>query len=80
MKEKIKAIAKLIAGIIAIPIVFIIGIIDRCILLFLFWQESPSVGVYFRKTKQLYMAAWRFAGILALYGLAQLLKWIINGI
>lgn len=71
---------KIAGGIVLIPIIFILFMIDRVILMILFWQDSPSIFNYYNKRDQIMMALYRFAGVLALLGIVQLLKWIINGI
>lgn len=75
-----KKFGKIAAGIVLIPIIFILFMADRMILMFLFWMESPSIFKYFDKRDQIIMALYRFGGVLALLGIVQLLKWIINGI
>jgi len=77
MKEILKKI-KMIGGFLLLPIwiIFVIG--DRIIVALLFWQESVSHRSYL-KQHHMIMAFYRYGGILALYGLAQLIKWMING-
>lgn len=78
--KKLKEILKLTAGICIIPIIFALFLIDRAVLYFLVWMEAPSVKTFYAKTDQIVMALYRMVGVIALYGLAQILKWIVNGI
>tara|TARA_R110000772_G_scaffold51709_9_gene118614 strand:+ start:608 stop:844 length:237 start_codon:yes stop_codon:yes gene_type:complete len=77
MKEILKKM-KMIGGILLLPIwiIFVIG--DRIIVALLFWKESVSYRSYL-KQHHMIMAYYRYIGIFALYGLAQLIKWMING-
>lgn len=78
MKELLKKL-RLIGSGLLLPIwlIFVIG--DRLIVAILFWKESVSYKSYLRQFHMI-QALYRYAGILALYGLAQLIKWMINGI
>lgn len=78
MKEVLKK-ARIVGGIILLPIwlIFVIG--DRLIVALLFWKESVSYRSYL-KQHHMIMAAYRYGGILAIFGIAQLIKWMIHGI
>ena len=77
---KIKKTLKAIAGIIAILITFIIGWIDRIILVFLFWEsiESITSEKYYRQHFQSSFVRVLIAGLIIsiIYGVKILFQWL----
>ncbi len=66
-----------IFGIVMLPILFAIFLIDRVIGSFLFWMPLPSAVEYFDTTNHFITSLYRIGAVSALFGIYQLVIYLI---
>jgi len=70
--DKIKAV---FGAILFFPIL-VLFFLDRLILLFLFWQNSPSIQEYFKKMEHIKLAMYRVGAVTGAYYIIHLFIYI----
>jgi hypothetical protein len=62
-----KKALKITAGILLIPIIFILFYADRIVLLFLPWKEQKTIQVFYNYIDNIIIALWRVLTVAIFY-------------
>jgi hypothetical protein len=68
---------KTIIGILLMPLIFSLFLMDRILMLALFWAEVPSMKTWLVKEKLMMLSFWRVLFFWVVYGIIAWIKWII---
>ena len=68
---------KTIIGILLMPLIFSLFLMDRILMLALFWAEVPSMKTWLVKEKLMMLSFWRVLFFWVVYGIIAWIKWLI---
>lgn len=68
-----KKTLKIVAGVLLIPIIFVLFFLDRIVLLFLPWQSQVSIQLFYKHLDNIIIALWRVVPVIIVYTLIKII-------